>query len=238
MLRVLLCALCLALALPAVASATPRTAGEDEGFVIALPPGERGSVTVDFRRVPARRYRRELAGRELVLDCRREERRSGGTFNGGTGASLTAPRRRGRVTTRVGHRNFDYCYLRHDTGSSDGPVLAAVGFSDLGQREMGDRAAARQVLGLHGVVLVLREQSGSYPDVAALALFEFVALAAPTDLPPAGKTGVFVDPASDRVHVARVAQPSGRRLFFESTGLTPGDIVVSTNILRWVNNDD
>jgi hypothetical protein len=73
--------------------------------------------------------------------------------------------------------------------------------------------------------------AGHFPtadQVVAKAGGSVVALAAPTDTPPAGKYGVYSDA---NLHLATVVLSSaGRRLFFEVSGDT-----VSTNVLAQIN---
>lgn len=228
-------------ALPATAGApggaAARSRGEDRGVVMALPPRgpDPGGVRVRFAALSDRAYRRDIAGRRLRLTC--IEVTAGGVESEFS-ATVRAPRRRVAFDSGLGGRGHDYCLLRVlGRGSRE---LAVVGFSAAGRQAVGERAAAFTVFSALSLVVAARQVDGVWPDVrryVGLGSFERTGgrpsvLGSPAADPPPGTTGIYVDPAAERIVVVRRAEPGGRRVFAELTGLD-ADPTFTTNEIGW-----
>lgn len=223
-------ALLLALAIPSAGAAqTHLPVGEADGVRIVR---ERGALVVVFTQ-RAEKLRRKVAGKLVSVLC--TEFTAVGS-NGG-GVTQRAPRRGRRIKTGDQTRGMDYCRVwlaartvrrggeRRRRGrehivsiplTQEGAVYLDEQFKalDLGVlltvSELG--AAARNRTGFLSPAQLLQLVRDARPRPP----YALVALAAPSDTPPAGAVGYYSDGA--RHAAAVVLSASGKRLFLEFNG--------------------
>ena len=234
-------ALLLALVLPSASSAqAPLPVGEADGVRIVR---ERGALVVVFTQ-RAEKLRRRVAGMRVSVLC--TEFTSGGT-NGG-GVTQRAPKRGRRINTGDHTRGMDYCRVwlaartvtrggeRRRQGrehivsiplTQEGAVFLDEQFKAfnltvlLAASELGAEARNRTGFLSPAQLFPLVRNSRPRPP------FALVALAAPSDTPPAGALGYYSDGAKHAAAV--VLSASGKRLFLEFNG-----DVLHTNIAEYL----
>jgi hypothetical protein len=225
-------ALLLALAVPSAGAAqTPLPVGETKGVRIVR---ERGALVVVFTQ-RAERLRRRVAGKLVSVLC--TEFVPDGTHGGGV--TQRAPRRGRRIETGDRTRGMDYCRLwlaarRRGRERIARELLVSVPLTQKGAVFLDEEAKARMiasVLTLGELIAEDRNRTGYVTPAELLGALPpgrrppVVALAAPSDTPPAGMVGYYSDGAK---HAATVGLSNqGRRLFLEVNG-----DVLHTNIAR------
>jgi hypothetical protein len=141
--------------------------------------------------------------------------------------------------------NIDFCRVwvpRHRHRPKR--VLVSIPLTQKGAVFIDEESKALRMLGVLAIAAILQtdETSDGYPTYDELlsdipkrerAAFarRVVALAAPTDAPPAGKVGYYSD-GDEHLAIATVSA-SGRRLFIEYAP----DGVFSTNVLGYMFNE-
>jgi hypothetical protein len=171
------------------------------------------------------------------------------TEESGGGVIMRAPERGRRLRTGDLTRGMDYCsvWLEPRTVRRDGErlrtsrrLIVSVPLTQAGAVFLDEQTRARRLLvtlTLAGFVADRLKISG-WPSYAQLvetlgdvdARRRFVSLAAPTDMPPAGRIGYYSD---RREHVAvAIVSRSGKRLFIEGAG-----DVLTTNVAAYVFGD-
>ena len=214
------------------AQATQLPVGQADGVRIVR---EHGAIVVVFTARAERLWRR-VAGKRVSVLC---EQRSGPDEHGfesvaGGGATLRAPRRGRRLRTGDLTRGMDLCevWLEARTLIRNGgrerhgrELIVAIPLTQKGAVRLDERARARALL----VVISLAAVDALRPGAVKLPV---VALATPSDTPPAGSIGYYSDGAQ---HVAAVVlSASGRRLFLEFDA----DQVIRTNVLGYIYGDE
>jgi hypothetical protein len=232
-------ALLVALAAPSVATAQgPLPVGETDGVRVVRDRG--GGIVVVFTK-RAEKLRRKVAGKLVSVEC--TEFLPDGRFSGEI--TQRAPRRGRRIRTGDRTRGMDYCRVwlaartvrrgRERTRHSR-ELVVSIPLTQEGAVFLDEESKVRLMFGLVVVsefggrdrdrtgYFTLAELLEAYPRLKRLPV---VALAAPSDTPPAGAVGYYSDGAR---HVAAVALSTpGRRLFLEFNG-----DVLHTNVARYV----
>jgi hypothetical protein len=227
--------------------------GEAEGVRIVR--DQRGAIVVVFEPSAARLWRR-VAGRRVSVMCEKgpdpDPDHPGFFFSEEGGTTFRAPKRGRRLRTGDLTRGIDICEVsleprtvrRNGERRRYGRILiVAIPLTQRGAVRLDEQARAHALVTLIdiGALLPRREGSDRYATpaelVAYLPLLErplklsVVALASPSDTPPAGSIGYYSDGAQ---HVAAVVvSASGRRLFLE------GDVdqVIRTNVIEYIYGD-
>jgi hypothetical protein len=234
-------ALLIALVLPSAATAqVPLPVGETDGVRVVR---EQGAIVVVFTK-RAEKLRRKLAGKRVTVGC--TEFIPHGTFGGEV--TQRAPRRGRRIRTGDRTRGMDYCrvWLAARTVRRGGEqirrsrrLVVSIPLTQEGAVFLDEESRVRLMVG--AVVFSEfeardRNRTGYLTPAELLDAFPrlkrvpVVALAAPSDTPPAGAIGYYSDGAQ---HVAVVGLSTlGRRLFFESNG-----DVLHTNVAKYVFGD-
>jgi hypothetical protein len=242
----------LAAGLTLMLAASPASAqgqlpvGQAEGVRVVR---ERGAIVVIFTARAEKLYKR-IAGKLVEVSCTELPDDQGpGLVSTSTGAvTLRAPPRRGRLRTGDLTRGMDYCRvsLPARTVTRKGNrrriakrVVVSVPLTQKGAVFLDEEEKASDLLGtllLAGFVAdelkldvypTHAQLIAEYPKAAKV----IVALANPTDSPPAGVVGYYSD-GQEHVVVA-IMSASGRRLFVEHAA----DNVVSTNVGRYIFGD-
>ena len=224
-------ALLLALAVPSAGAAqTPLPVGESKGVRIVR---ERGALVVVFTQ-RAERLRRKVAGKPVSVLC--TEFVPGATHGGGV--TQRAPRRGRRIETGDLTRGMDYCRVwlaarRRGRERISRELLVSVPLTQKGAVFLDEEATARMiaaVLTLGAFIAEDRNRTGYATPAELLEALApgrrpVIALAAPSDTPPAGVVGYYSDGGGHAATVGLSTQ--GRRLFLEVNG-----DVLQTNIAR------
>jgi hypothetical protein len=223
---------------PAVAQ-TELPVGEAEGVRVVR---ERGAIVVIFTARAEKLYKR-IAGKLVRVSCseRRESDGPGLTHISTGEVTLRAPSRRGKLRTGDKTRGIDYCrvWLPPRTATRHGErirlpkqLVVSVPLSQGGAVFLDEEEKAADLLGalVLAALLADKQKLDVYPTHAQLVDAyprlgnHIVALANPTDSPPAGVVGYYTD-GQEHLVVA-VMSASGRRLFVEQAA----DNVLSTNV--------
>lgn|SRR5215208_3275272 len=214
---------------------------------------EHGAIVVVFTQRAERLWRR-VAGKRVSVFC---EERSGPDEHGIVtvdegGTTFRAPRRGRRLRTGDLTRGMDVCrvWLEARTLRRNGArrrygreLIVAIPLTQAGAVRLDEQTRARAL-----VVLLSIAHSLSPPDadlyptpesvIARVPVLRrpvrlsVVALASPSDTPPAGSIGYYSDGAH---HVAAVVlSASGRRLFFEADV----DDVIRSNVIGYIFGDE
>jgi hypothetical protein len=211
--------------------------GEAKGVRVVR---ERGAVVVIFTARAERLYRR-IAGKLVTVSCTELPDDEGpGLVTISTGeVTLRAPRRRGKLRTGDGTRGLDHCrvWLPARTVTRKGKrrrlakqIVVSVPLTQKGAVFLDEEEKAGDLMGTLLLAVFVADELNAYPTHAQLiaeypkAAKATVALANPTDSPPAGVLGYYSD---GREHVVvAIMSASGRRLFVEQAA----DNVFSTNV--------
>lgn len=237
-------ALLLALILPSAGAAqAPLPVGEADGVRIVR---DRGALVVVFTQ-RAERLRRKVAGKPVSVLC--TEFTADGS-NGG-GATQRAPKRGRRINTGDHTRGMDYCrvWLAARTVRRGGERrrrgrehIVSIPLTQAGAVYLDEQFKAIDLLGLLTVSELgaeARNRTGFLAPAQLLQLarsarprppFDLVALATPSDTPPAGALGYYSDGAQHAAAV--VVSASGKRLFLEFNG-----DVLHTNVAKYLFGD-
>jgi hypothetical protein len=229
-----------ALIAPAAAfGQSPAPLGEADGVRIIR---ERGALTVVFT-PSAKRLWQRVAGRRVSVLC--TEFLPDGEAGGGT--TMRAPRRGRRIRTGDQTRGMDYCRVwleprrvkRNGRKVTTGRrLIVSIPLTRQGAVFLDEQEKAGSLMGVLFLAghLAERQDRSTYPTAEELLADRgrlrsvMVALAGPTETPPAGKVGYWSDGAQ---HVAVVTLSSlGRRLFVEYEG-----DVLHTNVARYIYGD-
>ena len=228
------------------AAQTELPVGEAEGVRLVR---ERGAVVVIFTARAERLYKR-IAGKLVKVSCTELPDDEGpGLVISSTGeVTLRAPRRGGKLRTGDLTRGMDYCRVRlpartvtRKGNRSRIPerVVVSVPLTQKGAVFLDEEEKASDLLGtllLAGFVAdelkldvypTHAQLIAEYPKAAKV----IVALANPTDSPPAGLVGYYSD-GQEHIVLA-IMSASGRRLFVEFAA----DDVLSTNISGFIFGD-
>jgi hypothetical protein len=234
-------ALLLVLVLPSASAAqAPLPVGETDGVRIVR---ERGAIVVVFTK-RAEKLRRRVAGKRVSVLCT-EFTRDGSI---GGGVTQRAPRRGRRIRTGDRTRDMDYCRVwlaartvrrRGEQIRRNRELIASIPLTQEGAVHLDEESKAialSLVLTLSELAAEARNREGFLSPAQLLQLARIaqprardllVALAAPSDTPPAGVLGYYSDGAQ---HAAAVTlSESGRRLFIEYDG-----DVLHTNVAKYV----
>lgn len=231
---ILAAAAALLLALPATAAAAdPLPVGEAHG--VRVTTGRAGAV-FHFTKRAAALYR-EIAGRRVEVGCTTLARGDKlGLSEGGSsgGTYLRAPRRRASLRSGYVERNADYCSV---TPYGREAALVSVPLTQRGAIALDEQEKASTIVALQLFAGAIgdRVRPSAYPTPARFvasrygrafrrAGFPLVALADPTDTPPARAYGYWSDGRRAAAFVTLSA--AGRRLHLQ---LGPDD-GISTNI--------
>jgi hypothetical protein len=202
--------------------------GEADGVRVVR---ERGAIVVVFTARAERLYKR-IAGKRVLVSCTELSDDDGpGLASSSTGTvTLRAPARRGKLRTGDRTRGMDYCRVRlpartvkrrGDRVRIPARDVVSVPLTQKGAVFLDEEEKTAELVGTLLVVDLVAEKRKldvypthaqlieTYPKVAKA----IVALANPTDSPPAGKVGYYSD---GQQHMAVVVMSaSGRRLFVE-----------------------
>jgi hypothetical protein len=213
--------------------------GEADGVRVVR---EHRAIVVVFTAKAAKLYKR-VAGKRVLVSC--TELRDNGASGGEV--SLRAPEHRGKLRTGDRTRGIDYCRVwlapriakvhgkRHTFGRE---LIVSVPLTQEGAVFLDEESKAVDLVAVVALAsLVAEKQKLDVRPTYAQVVAEFpriarvvVALAAPTDAPPAGKAGYYSD---GQKHVAvAVLSASARRLFIEFN-----DDVLSTNVASYIFGD-
>jgi len=238
---------------PAADAAVQLPVGEADGVRIVR--DQRGAIVVVFEPSAARLWRR-VAGRRVSVLCEKgpdpDPDHPGYSFSESGGRTFRAPKRGRRLRTGDLTRGMDFCEvsLPPRTVTRNGArrrfgreLIVAIPLTQRGAVRLDERARAQALVGLITLAAVLprREESDRYATPAELVAYlpvlkrplklSVVALASPSDTPPAGSIGYYSD---GEEHVAAVVMSaSGRRLFLE------GDVdqIIRTNVIEYIYGD-
>lgn len=202
-------------------AADPLPVGEAFGVRIA-PQGR--AMTVVFTR-EARALARRISGRRISVWCERGDK--------GVGEPMDVDRGQTRLRMPNYARGKDYCRIEIERRvDGDSETLVSIPLTQAGAVQLDEEIRALTVWALlDGAALTRRDARFPSPERLLATVraerdpFGLVALASPTDTPPAGTVGYWSDGAEHAVAVALTA--TGRRLFVE---LLPGR-EVRTNVL-------
>ena len=220
--------------------------GEADGVRVVR---ERGAIVVVFTARAEKLYKR-IAGKVVRVACTELPDEEGPGLVGGSSGSVPvrAPTRRGKLRTGDLTRGMDYCRVRLPARTVKrrgervripARDVVSVPLTQKGAVYLDEEEKAADLLGtvlLAGFVAEKRKLDvyptyaqlvETYPKVAKV----IVALANPTDSPPAGKVGYYSD-GLEHVAVATMSA-SGRRLFIEYGP----DEVFSSNVTGFVFGD-
>lgn len=205
-------------------AADPLPVGEAFGVRI-VPQGR--AMTVVFTR-EARALARRISGRRIDLTCWR------GDMGGGQPTDVDRGQTRLRMPNYA--RGKDYCRIEMERRvDGDSETLVSVPLTQAGAVQLDEEIRALTVWALlDGVALTRRDVRFPTPQRMLTAMraeldpFNLVALASPSDTPPAGTVGYWSDGGGHAVAVTLTA--TGRRLFVE---ILPGR-EVRTNVLGLV----
>jgi hypothetical protein len=229
------------------------TVGQANGVRIVR---EHGAIVVVFTQRAERLWRR-VAGKRVSVFCEEtldpDEDGFGFVVLQGGGTTMRAPRRGRRIRTGDLTRGMDFCevWLEARTIRRNGTrerhrreLIVAIPVTQQGAVHLDERARAHALMGLIQLASIDAERRGldHFPTSAELVEFvpvlprpvrlSVVALASPSDTPPAGSIGYYSDGAR---HVAAVVlSASGRRLFLEYDV----DGVIRTNVVGYLYGDD
>ncbi|MBN1529225.1 MAG: hypothetical protein JW895_09210 [Thermoleophilaceae bacterium] len=244
MTRALLIALTATLLTPAVASAAPPLpVGESDGVTVKR---RHGSIQVTF----SKRLHKRLAGKTVGIGCAKlpdPEEVGFIVTTGSSGARYRVPVHRRTIGTGDANRGNDYCRVSrppHRAGKKrvGRRLIAWVPLTQRGAVHLDEQELAlgmTVLLGLAGTVGGSAENT--YPTYAQFVdWFEreadgapkrLVALAQPSDTPPARTVGYYGDGLK---HAALVTlSASGRRLFIEVSA----DRTLHTNVAEYLGGD-
>jgi hypothetical protein len=186
---------------------------------------ERGALVVVFTQ-RAERLRRKVAGKLVSVLC--TEFVPGGANSGG--ATQRAPRRGRRIETGDLTRGMDYCRLwlaartvkrGRERIRRSRELLVSVLLTQEGAVFLDEEATAHTIVAVLTIGELTAEDRNRTGWVTPAELLEalppgqrrIVALAAPSDTPPAGVVGYYSDGARHAATVGLSTQ--GRRLFLE-----------------------
>jgi hypothetical protein len=234
----LVMALLLVLVVPSAAAQAPLPVGETDGVRVVRDRG--GGIVVVFTQ-RAEKLRRKVAGKMVSVLC--TEFTEDGSNEGGV--TQRAPKRGRRIRTGDRTRGMDYCRIwlaartvrRGETRTRHGRrLVVSIPLTQEGAVFLDEESKVRLIFGLltiSGFEAEDRNRTGYLSPaelLEALPQLErvpVVALAAPSDTPPAGAVGYYSDGAQ---HAASVAlSSSGRRLFMELNR-----DVLHTNVAKYV----
>jgi len=239
-------------AAPPAGAQTPQLpVGQANGVRIVR---EHGAIVVVFTQRAERLWRR-VAGKRVSVLCeeRSEPDEFGIVTEQGGGTTLRAPRRGRRIRTGDLTRGMDFCevWLEARTIRRNGTrerhrreLIVAIPLTQKGAVRLDERARAHALMAILTLAAIDggRRRLDHFPTSAELVEFvpvlprpvrlTVVALATPSDTPPAGSIGYYSDGAR---HVAAVVlSASGRRLFLEFDV----DDVIRTNVVGYLYGDD
>jgi hypothetical protein len=182
-----------------------------------------GKIVFVFTKKPWKR----VAGREVTLECVQTPLGTPGEgVKAGAAEDFKAPKSGLRLKSGFKTGRYDLCSISEARRGT----VALIPLTQKGAVFEDEALFAGDLLGIAGLADSL-STGGHFPpadQVVAKGGGSVVALAAPTDTPPAGKYGIYSD---GNQHIAAVVLSSaGRRLFFEVAGDT-----VSTNVLAQIN---
>jgi hypothetical protein len=229
----------LLLVLPSsVAAQAPLPVGETDGVRVVRDRG--GGIVVVFTK-RAEKLRRKVAGKRVTVGC--TEFMPDATFSGEV--TQRAPRRGRRIRTGDRTRGMDYCRVwlaartirrRGEQITRSRELVVSIPLTQEGAVFLDEESKVRLMFGLVVVSAFEardRNRTGYFTPAELLEAFPrlarlpVVALATPSDTPPAGAVGYYSDGAE---HVATVALSTpGRRLFLEFNG-----DVLHTNVAKYV----
>jgi hypothetical protein len=219
-------AVLLALAVPAAGAAqAPLPLGETKGVRIVR---ERGALVVVFTQ-RAERLRRKVAGKLVSVLC--TEFVPGAIHSGGV--TQRAPRRGRRIETGDLTRGMDYCRLwlaartvrrGRERIRRSRELLVSVPLTQEGAVFLDEEATANMIAAVLMIGALVAEERNRTGYLTPAELLEalppgqrgVVALAAPSDTPPARVVGYYSDGAQHAATVGLSTQ--GRRLFLEVNG--------------------
>jgi hypothetical protein len=223
------------LALPSAGLAqTELPVGEAHGVKVVR---EHKAIVIVLTAKMQKRY----AGKRLVVSCWAMLRNG----SGGGSEPVRVPAHSRKLYTGEATPKIDYCRVwapRHRHHAKR--LLVSVPLTQKGAVFLDEESNAISMLGVLGIAELVDQdrKSDGYPTYDELIqglpkrarapiARRVVALAAPTDVPPAGKVGYYSD-GDQNVAVATVSA-LGRRLFI---AYGPDD-VFSTNVLRYIFNE-
>jgi hypothetical protein len=238
----LVAALLLVLALPSAGAAqAPLPVGETDGVRVVRDRG--GGIVVVFTK-RAEKLRRKVAGKLVNVGC--TELLRDGSFSGVV--TQRAPRRGRRIRTGDRTRGMDYCRVwlaartvrrGRERIRRSRELVVSIPLTQDGAVFLDEESKVRLIFGLltiSGLEAEERNRTGYLTPAELLDAFPklerlpVVALAAPSDTPPAGAVGYYSDGAQHAAAVALSTQ--GRRLFLELNG-----DVLHTNVAKYVFGD-
>jgi hypothetical protein len=169
-----------------------------------------------------------VAGKQVVLECLQTPSGTPGEPVRQAGAEdIKAPKKGKRLGSGFKAGKYDLCTIALERRG----VQALIPLTQKGAVFEDEALFAGDLLSIVDVADSL-STGGHFPSAPQVAAKvgngAVVALAAPTDTPPAGKYGFYSD-ANQHIAVV-VLSSAGRRLFFEVSGDT-----ISTNVLAQVN---
>ena len=226
--------------------------GEANGVRIVR---ERGAIVVVFGPSAARLWQR-VAGRRVSVLCEKgpdpDPDSPGFFFTQGGGATFRAPKRGRRLRTGDLTRGMDVCEvsLEPRTVTRNGErrrygrrLIVAIPLTQRGAVRLDEQRRANALATVLGIAAALprREKLDRYATPAELVAYlpvlkrplrlSVVALAGPSETPPAGSIGYYSDGAQHAAAV--VVSASGRRLFFEADV----DRVIRSNVTEYIYGD-
>jgi hypothetical protein len=215
-------AVTLSLLTASAAAAAAPTPGEADGVRAVT---SHGKVVFVFSRSAKKLWKR-VAGREVSIDCQQTPQIAPGSPPiVSSGDTFKAPKTGMKLKSGVRAGKFDVCAIL----VSD-RTLVVIALTQQGATFVDEAQFANDMLSVVDLADSLAA-GGRWPSadqVVAKAGGSVVALAAPSDAPPAGKYGFYSD-ANQHIAVA-VLSSAGRRLFFEISGDT-----VSSNVFRQIS---
>lgn len=235
---------------PSVAAAetVQLPVGEAQGVRIVR---EHGAITVVFTPRAVRLWRR-VAGKRVSVFCERgpsEPDENGIVSTEGGGSTFRAPRRGRRLRTGDLTRGMDSCQLwlaprtlrRHGgTVHYSKELIVAIPLTQRGAVRLDEQARAYALFGVLEFAdvearrrdldryLTSDELVSALPRLRRPFNLDVVALATPSDTPPAGSVGYYSDGA--RHAAAVVISAAGRRLFLEFDV----DDVIRSNVISYI----
>jgi hypothetical protein len=232
------------------AQPAPLPVGEAKGVRIVR---EHGALVVVFTQRAERLWRR-VAGKRVSVLCDELPKPDGTGFlvSQGGGATFRAPKRGRRLHTGDLTRGMDLCkvWLEARTVRRDGSrrrlpreLIVTVPLTQRGAVHLDEQSRAFALLGILTLAALLPgEDANRFATPAELVArlpawsrpvrVTVVALASPSDTPPAGSIGYYSDGAKHAAAV--VLSAGGRRLFLEFDA----DDVIRSNVVGYIYGDE